>query len=77
MDRLVEFKPLSLFDQIMVWFLQSGLYPSRQKRWPQTVYDVSAHGTFSHDCIVEYLRLIFTPVGVEDDEKTYNDEGAC
>ena len=39
--------------------------------------DVSAHGTVLRDCVVEGLRLIFTRVGVEDDEETHDDEGAC
>ena len=45
---------------------------------------ISAHGTVLHDCVVEGLRLIFTPIGVEDDEEpkdraseTHDDEGAC
>ena len=46
--------------------------------------DVSAHGTVLRDCVVEGLRLIFTPMGVGDDEElkdraseTHDDEGAC
>ena len=39
--------------------------------------DVSAHGTVLRDCVVEGLRFIFTPIGVEDDEDTRDDEGAC
>ena len=39
--------------------------------------DVSAHGTVLRDCVVEGLRFIFTPIGVEDDEETRDDEGAC
>ena len=46
--------------------------------------DVSAHGTVLLDCVVEGSWLIFTPVGVEDDEEpkdraseTHDDEGAC
>ena len=34
---------------------------------------ISAQRTVYHDCVVEGLRLIFTPVGVEDDEKTRAD----
>jgi hypothetical protein len=41
------------------------------------VSDVSARGTVLRDCVAEGLRLIFIPVGVEDDEETRNDEGAC
>jgi len=29
------------------------------------------------DCVAEGLRLIFTPIGVEDDKETHDDEGAC
>ena len=39
--------------------------------------DVSARGTVLRDCVVEGLRFIFTPIGVEDDEETRDDEGAC
>jgi len=46
--------------------------------------DVSTHGTVLRDCVAEGLRLIFTRVGVEDDEEpkdraseTHDDEGAC
>jgi hypothetical protein len=37
---------------------------------------ISAHGTFYHDCIVQFL-LIFIPVRVEDDEETHDDEDTC
>ena len=46
--------------------------------------DVRAHGTVLRDCVVEGLRFIFTPIGVEDDEEpkdraseTRDDQGAC
>ena len=46
--------------------------------------DVSAHGTVLRDCVVEGLRFIFTPIGVEDDEEpkdraseTRDNEGPC
>ncbi len=45
--------------------------------WPKKLSAISAHGTVLHDCVAEGLRLIFTPIGVEDDEETRDDEGAC
>jgi hypothetical protein len=46
--------------------------------------DVSACGTVLRDCVAEGLRLIFTPIGVEDDKEpndraseTHDDECAC
>jgi len=38
---------------------------------------VSTHGTVWPNCVVEGLWLILTPVGVEDDEETRDDEGPC
>ena len=46
-------------------------------QWFRDVSDVSAHGTVLRDCVVECLRFIFTPIGVEDDAETRDDEGAC
>ena len=36
---------------------------------------IIAHGTVLRGCVAEGLRLIFTPIGVEDDEDTQ--EGGC
>ena len=55
-----------------------------QDRGSSRVSAISAHGTVLRDCVVEGLRLIFTRVGVEDDEEpkdraseTHDNEGAC
>ena len=50
---------------------------TQSERTSLSVSDVSAHGTVLRDCVVECLRLIFTAIGVEDDEETHDDEGAC
>jgi len=44
---------------------------------PVVLSDVSAHGTLLRDFLSEVLRLIFTLIGVEDDEETRQDEGPC
>ncbi len=38
---------------------------------------ISTHGTVWHACVAEGLQHIFTPVGVEDDEETREEEGPC
>ena len=66
----------------------ASLLTIARQRIPENQYEVferqvdplcmsafSAHGTVWRDSVAEGLRLIFTPIGAEDDKETRDDQG--